>query len=91
MSEHCVCCGAEIPEGRQVCPGCEKGGTMKTPKLKPCPFCGGPGRMFFVKQPDGTITYEVDCENEGCEVSSCTLLYETKEQAAAVWNKRAYD
>lgn len=21
----CVCCGAEIPEGRQVCPACERG------------------------------------------------------------------
>jgi len=24
MSEYCVCCGEEIPEGRQVCPQCEK-------------------------------------------------------------------
>lgn len=24
-SEHCVCCGDVIPEGRQVCPKCEKG------------------------------------------------------------------
>ncbi len=23
MTEHCVCCGEEIPEGRQVCPKCE--------------------------------------------------------------------
>lgn len=23
MSEHCVCCGREIPEGVQVCPQCE--------------------------------------------------------------------
>lgn len=23
MSEHCVCCGHDIPEGRQVCPICE--------------------------------------------------------------------
>lgn len=23
-AEHCVCCGATIPEGRQVCPQCEK-------------------------------------------------------------------
>lgn len=22
-SEYCVCCGEEIPEGRQVCPACE--------------------------------------------------------------------
>lgn len=25
--ERCVCCGEIIPEGRQVCPQCEKGGT----------------------------------------------------------------
>lgn len=24
-AEHCVCCGDVIPEGRQVCPKCEKG------------------------------------------------------------------
>lgn len=24
-AEHCVCCGATIPEGRQICPKCEKG------------------------------------------------------------------
>lgn len=23
-AETCVCCGAVIPEGRQVCPDCEK-------------------------------------------------------------------
>lgn len=26
MSEHCVCCGREIPEGLQVCPQCEFSG-----------------------------------------------------------------
>ena len=25
MTETCVCCGAEIPEGRQVCRACEQG------------------------------------------------------------------
>lgn len=23
----CICCGVEIPEGRQVCPNCEAPGT----------------------------------------------------------------
>ena len=23
MSNYCVCCGEEIPEGRMVCPSCE--------------------------------------------------------------------
>ena len=58
MAERCVCCGEIIPEGQQVCPGCEKGKrkmaelkpkkTLSTlygvmeNKLKPCPFCGKP-------------------------------------------------
>lgn len=25
-AEHCVCCGDVIPEGRQICPACERGG-----------------------------------------------------------------
>ena len=25
MEDRCVCCGAVIPEGRQVCPVCERG------------------------------------------------------------------
>ena len=25
MEERCICCGESIPEGRQVCPKCEKG------------------------------------------------------------------
>ena len=29
MDNRCVCCGAIIPEGRQVCPKCEKGNQMK--------------------------------------------------------------
>lgn len=24
-AEHCVCCGATIPEGKQICPKCERG------------------------------------------------------------------
>ena len=31
MENRCVICGAIIPEGRQVCPNCEKG---ENPKLE---------------------------------------------------------
>lgn len=62
---------------------------MKTPFLKPCPFCGMPGRMYVVSHPDGRKEYEVDCENRACEVSVCTQLHDTPQQAAYVWNRRA--
>jgi len=28
-SDTCVCCGEYVPEGRQVCPACEAGATMR--------------------------------------------------------------
>ena len=36
MIERCVCCGAEIPEGRQVCPSCES----KWQITNRCVMCG---------------------------------------------------
>jgi hypothetical protein len=33
MGNTCVCCGAEIPEGRQVCPRCERVKVMVSEKL----------------------------------------------------------
>lgn len=29
MTEYCVCCGAEIPEGRIICINCASGFTQK--------------------------------------------------------------
>ena len=41
MNEHCIVCGADIPEGRQVCPNCEQ-----KPQLtkNPCFGCVPPKR-----------------------------------------------
>lgn len=40
MSEHCIVCGVEIPEGRQICPDCEQ----KT-NVCPCIECVPPKRF----------------------------------------------
>ena len=37
MENHCICCGAEIPEGRQVCPACEALEVCQ--KATPIPLC----------------------------------------------------
>lgn len=40
-NNRCVVCDAIIPEGRQVCPACEKGGTKRDYiQVKTCPICG---------------------------------------------------
>lgn len=36
MADRCVCCGEIIPEGRQVCPNCEK----KAKERDAMDFCG---------------------------------------------------
>ena len=58
------------------------------PKMKPCPFCGGPASLYSVVQPNNDVTYAVDCENDGCEISSCTLLHKTPAEAVEAWNRR---
>lgn len=48
MTDTCVCCGREIPEGRQVCPTCEsiEKSTVKSPlylcNQKRCDDCSNP-------------------------------------------------
>lgn len=40
MEDRCVCCGEIIPEGRQVCPICEKKAASVKPKRNTCIYCG---------------------------------------------------
>ena len=63
---------------------------MKTPDLKPCPFCGGEATLMYSL--NGKESY-VKCY--GCEVS--TTMYkgidqENSEKAAVMaWNRRVND
>ena len=65
---------------------------MKTPDLKPCPFCGG--RASIRVDPDAPVTttgrmwaFTVVCDR-CCATSG--LCYST-EMAADAWNRRAND
>lgn len=43
MPETCICCGAVIPEGRQICPNCERDTNWRTSYVTegyPCKACG---------------------------------------------------
>ena len=88
-SEKCVCCGAVIPEGRQVCPNCE----AKRVVLKPCPFCGGKAKIVTNGEIPKSKYYFVDvlCEDMNCRGCSSCLEYKTKRQAISAWNRRAED
>ncbi len=62
---------------------------MKTPDLKPCPFCGG--EVYFT-----TMYVGNDVENciacEGCDmIFTIDWLSPDEETLAAMWNRRAND
>lgn len=109
MSEYCVCCGREIPEGLQVCPVCEEWANKKQRqekemectvareildgeyKLELCPVCQSPAAWRL--SPAGTrrhrrMEYGVCCSNNNCSWSYAFTAYQSKEDAAAQWNKK---
>lgn len=54
-------------------------------KLKPCPFCGGPGVLRTVGK-----EWYVECGNRLiCNVSPWTVYTTSAEEAAEHWNRRA--
>ncbi len=57
---------------------------MSEIKLKPCPFCGGEAR-YFPFWNENPADYWVRCKICGCE----TACYDTQEDAAVAWNRRA--
>ena len=81
MSERCVVCGAEVPEGRQVCPACEK-----QPKLKRCPFCGAAAFMWRTNR--GTI---IECSLYDSAQHRVMVSGANDIKAAEQWNRRDAD
>lgn len=55
----------------------------RTPPLKRCPFCGD--RPVFKIQGGADV---VTCDNTQCAVWTRTVGFDSKELAAAAWNKR---
>ena len=53
--ERCICCGAEIPEGRQICPRCrDEVNRMPEFKIGRCCCCGAENVMtLFMMGYDG--------------------------------------
>jgi hypothetical protein len=53
---------------------------MGPTELKPCPFCGKPGKMLSY----GSGRWSVDCSNDDCPA----FLSCSEEAAAQAWNNR---
>ena len=64
---------------------------MKTPELKPCPFCGGEAVFHEFIGFKKEVHYTVCCENEECDMSVTTPCSESRIAVAAIWNRRATD
>lgn len=57
--------------------------------IKPCPFCGKPGRLRGSNNVCGSPFYYIECVNINCMAS--TAGQETKKKAIEQWNRRAYE
>ena len=62
---------------------------MRTPDLKPCPFCGGEGMLFSSGNYWPIEYYRVICKKGGCCFMSA--FYEEPKRAIDAWNRRAGD
>lgn len=64
---------------------------MSSPKLLPCPFCGGPAAFEYVtaRQTDSTV-WSVGCANEKVDCIGFQMLmtFARKIEAADAWNTR---
>lgn len=58
-----------------------------THKLKPCPFCGGAGRLKIATH-GGNIYAQVTCETYGCPANNGTSPPQSAVAAVRAWNTR---
>ena len=63
MTDRCVICGAEIPEGRQVCPNCERNADVFTR----CYRCDLHDACMAIADRSGIDRSEVRARSAGCE------------------------
>ncbi|MBR4930400.1 MAG: Lar family restriction alleviation protein [Bacteroidaceae bacterium] len=62
---------------------------MKTPDLKPCPFCGCVGNVTVWYTHYAETLYKVECINSGCFIRPHTEFSPSRETVINFWNKRA--
>ena len=55
------------------------------PKMKPCPFCGGDGE---IQSGVDREVYWAECK-DACGVNPSSRVFDTKQEAVDVWNRRA--
>lgn len=60
---------------------------MKTPDLKPCPFCGGKAKQDEFYDECYLTAWSVFCDYCGAEIKSIAGI----ENAIEAWNRRASD
>lgn len=102
MEDTCVCCGAVIPEGTQVCRLCSKKIAETKPAIAPCPFCGNTKLKVESKHNGkwsntGTHSATVRCSKchargptASCKVSESrwSANEATEQRAIELWNER---
>ena len=59
---------------------------MSEPALRPCPFCGAPGKLFSLQMDPKITLWWVQCSNSHCIARRQVM--DDREAAIAAWNER---
>lgn len=64
-----------------------------TEELKPCPFCGGNGKLIESHRYDASVDstpphWKISCECIGCNGAAINIWRQTPEDAITAWNTR---
>lgn len=57
-------------------------------ELKPCPFCGERPNVITWFRPDKPAMYQIQCENQFCEIQPMTFYHTNKAVVVRKWNRR---
>ena len=55
-------------------------------ELKPCPFCGGPGKIYYYADTREWWGY---CDNDECQCQPFLKVSKSRREAVEAWNRRA--
>ena len=59
-------------------------------ELRVCPFCGeSTASRCYLNERSGMKSYEIECNNDDCDVMCSTYAFDSEDEAIAAWTTRA--
>ena len=65
-----------------------------TPKLKPCPCCGGKALFHYIRNGENAGGNYIECSNKACAITTnlrFSLMEDARPLLAETWNRRTHE